>query len=126
MKNVRMTICLVAAVLVMVAGQGLGTIEFKDGGTYNINYPVCDDVWVDYQAPGMQTTVNFLAGAEIPHPYTLQGYNNSRFNISGGYLSYLDAYDSSQVTILLGGWVGGYVFPHSSSKVVMSGGFVSN
>jgi hypothetical protein len=55
MKKIRMTIWMVSTVLVTAAGQGFGDIYLNDGATHNINYTVNDYVWVDYQAPGMQT-----------------------------------------------------------------------
>lgn len=109
------------AVLFMVAGQGFSWTEFKDGGMHNINYTINSDVWVDYLAPGNQTTVNWLNNGKIFDPYKLQGYNNSRINISGGSVSNLDARDSSRVT-MSGGAVGGYLSAFNNSQITMTGG----
>jgi hypothetical protein len=123
MKKAEITICLMAAVLFIAAGQGFGWTQFKGGGTHNIDYTINDDVWVDYLAPGMQTTVNLLNSGDIPSPYKLQGFNNSRINISGGTVNYLQTYNSSQVT-MSGGTVN-YLQTYNSSQVTMSGGTVN-
>jgi hypothetical protein len=124
MKNARMTICLVAAVLTIATGQGFGLTQFKDGGTHNINSTTNDDVWVDYLAPGKQTTVNLLNGGYIPQPYKLQGYNDSRINISGGSVGYfMYANERSQITMSSGSM--GYLYGYGNSQVTKSGGSVT-
>lgn len=97
MKNARMTIWLVVLVAIMVTNQGFGWTQFNDGGTYDIDYEV-NDVWVDYSAPNMQTTVNLINGGVIS-PGKLNGYNDSKINISGGKAGVVNAYDNSQVTM---------------------------
>jgi hypothetical protein len=100
MKSKSLKICLVMAVLIVAAEQGFGLTQYNDGGTHNISSTINDDVWVDYQAPGMQTTFNLLGGGSISYPYQLRGYNGSKINISGGSVGYqLLANDSTQVTI---------------------------
>jgi hypothetical protein len=124
MKKEKITICLIAAVLFITAGQGFGWTQFNNGGTQDVNYQLNDDVWVDYyQAPFMQTIVNLLKGGNIPSPYTLQGFNNSRINISGGTINYLQIYNSSQVTMSSG--TVNYLQTYNSSQVTMSGGTVN-
>jgi len=126
MRNKSVTICLMAAVLVIAASQGFGWTQFKDGGTYNINYTINDDVWVDYLAPVKQTTVNLLDGGNIPSPYKLQGYNDSWINIFGGSVGYcLYAYNSSHIT-MLGGTVNEILGAYNNSQVTMSGGSVGS
>ena len=126
MKKEKITICLIAAVLFITAGQGFGWTQFNNGGTQDVNYQLNDDVWVDYyyQAPFMQTIVNLLKGGNIPSPYTLQGFNNSRINISGGTINYLQTYNSSQVTMSSG--TVNYLQTYGSSQVTMSGGTVND
>lgn len=129
MKNVRMTICLVIAVLVMATSQGFGWTQYKDGLTHNISSTINDDVWVDYQSPGMLTTVNVLTGGNIPSPYSLQGYSDGKINISGGTIGYhLLAGGNSQVTLSSG--TVSYLTANDNSKITMSGGtmagFASN
>ena len=134
------------AVLFMTAGQVFGVIEYKDGGTHNINSLIPGDVWVDYQAPGMQTTVNVLDGGGILGPGgdhywgKLEAYNDSRINISGGVVVYLDAWNFSTVNIsgghvsnldswnssivnMTGGEITEAVVIRDNSHVVISGGF---
>jgi len=122
MKNVRMTICFIAAVLFIVADEGLSLTEFKDGGTHNISNTINDDVWVDYQTPGMNTTFNLLAGGDIPYHYVLSGYADSRLNISGGSSMGLTANDRSQIKITDG--YANYLYAYDSSQMIMSGGYV--
>ena len=143
MKKARMTICLMAAVLLMATNQGFGTVYFNDGGTHNISSTINDTVWVDYHSPGMQTTVNLLNGGRISS-YNLEGFSDSRINISGGsvgnYLNALEnsqvtmsdgsvktleAFDNSQVTIY-GGTVSWELNARENGRVTMSGGLVGN
>lgn len=143
MRNVAMTIWMVVAVFILVSGQGFGWVQFKDGGVHNITTIINDDVWVDYLAPGMQTTVNILDGGSISSSYDLQGYNESRMNITGGSVGWLTAYDNSQATIdgtvnhdlrtlgnsrvtLSGGMVEGWLWAGDNSQVTISGGSVMN
>jgi hypothetical protein len=125
MKNAKMTICLVAAVLVLVASQGFG-IEFKDGGTHNIDYTIkYQNALVDYSAPGMRTTVNLVDGGIIADGWFLETFGDSRANISGGSVeSRLNAYDNSRVT-MSGGHVGD-LGSFDNSQVIMSGGSVNS
>jgi len=118
-KNVR-TIWLVAVVLFLSACPSLGTIQFRDGRTHDINYRINDNVWVDYGAPYMYTTVNVLDGGDIPMGYSLLGYENSQINIRGGYTYWLRSYNSSHVNISRGHVH--YLGTNDSSHVNISGG----
>jgi hypothetical protein len=121
----KKSICLMAAVLFMAAGQVFGApwTNFTDGGTYNINYLANNWVRLDYQTPGMQTTVNMLDGGSIG--FYLATYQNSQANIYGGYVYNLAANDSSKVT-MSGGSVGDSLYAHDSSQVTISGGSVAH
>jgi hypothetical protein len=139
MKNVKMTICLMAAVLFMVTGQGLGgTVYFNDGGTYNINYLILNDVDVS-----LSTTVNWLEDGRVESPFEIQVSSGSKFNMYGGIVGDLQPGDTSQVTIsgglvwimsvrgskqvtISGGNIANYLDINWSSQVVMSGGWVRN
>ena len=101
----------------------MATIQFKDGETHNINYTINDDVLVDYQAPGMQTTLNLVNGGNIPN--RVQIYQDSRVYISGGSVDRLDANNSSQVTVS-GGSVWGNVYANQNGQVSIFGGSVGN
>ncbi|MCJ7730067.1 MAG: PKD domain-containing protein [Sedimentisphaerales bacterium] len=120
MKNVRMTIWMVVTVLVMAAGNIFGAMEFKDGGTHNIDYAFhISDIYVDYLTPGMQTTINLLSGGDVQG---FNAYEDSRINIIDGYVGNLDARDRSQVT--MSGGTAGCLDARDSSQVTMSGGLV--
>lgn len=141
MKNVKMTICLVVAVLFMVVEQGLGNVQFNDGAIHNINYQINDMVDVDVSSPSIGTTVNLLAGGTIST--RLYGYNDSSLNISGGSVGgygvftadrshvsmssgsvpKIVAYGNSAIT-LSGGSVTSYLQAADNSRVTMSGGTV--
>jgi|GEM_PF-1103291 len=111
-------ILLVLAVLFFGANQAKALIQFKDGGTHNIDYTINDDVWVDYQAPDLQTTFNLFDGGYIPNK--LQGYNDSRINMFGGYVSHLNVYNNSQV-IMSGGSVRILNMQKNSSAIILNG-----
>ncbi len=124
MKRITITI-LTALILIVIARQGFGLTEFKDGGIHYINYTINDTVWVDYQSPDIQTTVNFLTGGLIPGDHTLEGYNDSIINISGGEVGEMSAHGSSHVTISSGS-VGYLLKAYDISQVIMSNGTVTN
>ena len=141
MKNARTTICVMAVVLSVASSPVLGRVDFADGGSHDIDYVIDDDVWVDYQAPGMQITVNFLDGGWITFPHRLSGYEDSIVNILGGAIDLYLAYDSSQVDIsggsirqllalgssrvsFYGGSIGEALAAHGSSQVDISGGSI--
>ena len=101
-----------------------GVTEFKDGGIHNVDYQTLG-VWVDFQSPGMQTTVNLLDGAHMPNYYNLEAFENSRVNVFGGLVSQdLYAYDHSQIT-MSGGVIGYSLYAYNYSKVNISGGATS-
>jgi hypothetical protein len=124
MKKVKATICLVVAILFVAAGQGFGLIQYKDGQTHSINSTITTDVWVDYQSPGIQTTVNVLDGGDVVWPYQIQGHNDSIINISGGYVSQLGFFGNSRANISSGNI--GYLWAHDNSQLTISGGTISS
>lgn len=99
-------------------------VQFNNGGTHDIGSSINDDVWVDYQAPGMQTTVNLIAGegssGSVSYPYRLKGFNDSRINVSGGYVHEFYANDNSQITLSSGEIYQLYI--SGNSQYTMSGG----
>jgi len=123
MRSTKITIWVAVAVLFMATGQGFGGLtEFKDGGTHNIDYTINNQVWVDYESPGMQTTVNLLNGGIISNSQLIT-YQDSRANITGGSVYVLDALDRSQVTMYDGSMY--RLYPRFSSHVTIYGGSVS-
>jgi hypothetical protein len=124
MKNVKMTICLVIAVLVIAAGQGFGLTDFNDGATHNINYTINDNVQVDFVTPGLHTTFNLLNGGTIPSPYQLDGNLTARINISGGSVNRLVSH--GQITISAGTVGSLYASNvYNTNTVTMTGGRVN-
>ena len=137
------------AVVVMLALLGplatapvLGVTEFKDGQTHNIDWGIPGDVWVDFQAPAMQTTINLLDNGGIGGNF--YSYGCSQVNMSGGSIGhYLCSYDSTQVNIsggnildslsvsdstqvnMSGGWIGENLFAYDSTQINISGGWIS-
>ena len=65
---------IIIGVLCLSSSQVIGLTQFNDGQTYNINYGINDEVWVDYELPSMQTTVNFLNGGSIDGDNELYAY----------------------------------------------------
>lgn len=129
MKTKSMTIWMMVLVLCVSSSQVMAVmawIQYNDGGTHDIATTINDDVWVDWQAPGMGTTVNLLDGGQILYSYNVQAFEDSQLNIFGGVIEYsLAAHNSSLVTIS-GGTVGNDLYAHDSSKVSISGGSIGN
>jgi len=121
MKSVR-TIWLAAVVLFLGACPALGLVEFKDGLTHDINYSIDDNVWVDYEAPGMSTTVNLLTGGSVQED--IRGFTDARINVRGGsVIGRLQAWESSRVD-MSDGSIGVDLSSHNSSQVNISGGSI--
>ncbi len=119
--NIEKTILAMVVVLCLTNSQIMAQIEFKDGQTYNIDYQIKDDVWVDHQASGMETTINLLDGGET---YDLIGYKNSHLNISGGMIGGdLLAWHDSQINIS-GGTIDGRLAALDNSQVDIFGGTI--
>lgn len=124
MKSRRARICIMVIVsLVLCSGlpKLFGAIILSDGQIHNIDYRISDSLWIDYQAPGIQTTVNLLDGSRID--YWLEPYGDSRVNIIGAYSGRLGlrAYDRSQVEISAG-WMGDYLQAWDNTRIDMFGG----
>jgi hypothetical protein len=132
MRGKNVTIWVTILVLCLGSQRAVGWIQFNDGRTYNIDYEIRDEVWVDYEAPKMATTVNWLEGGSIasttrrlgtevlPAGYKLKAFEDSRINVSGGSTWDLYSHDRSQVTISSGSVETLYAF--DSSQVTVSGG----
>jgi len=142
----RQSILVLAAIFALgifgvVPEKAVALVTFDDGQIYNINYQINDDVWVDYQSPGMQTTVNLLDGGVLPSSYSLAGYEDSVINMSGGSVNYLYNNGGGQVTFsggsirnillayegqvtVLGGTIEGHLLADGSSQVTISGGSI--
>ena len=98
--------------------------QFNDGGVYDIDYIIDDDVWVDYNKLGMETTVNFLKGGGIAdYSHKLQCYENSIININWGYIYDFNAYNESQINMTSGD-IERRLTLYDDSQVNMSNGYM--
>jgi hypothetical protein len=123
MKAVK-TSYFLAAVLFLCACPAFGVTELKDGQTHNFQGSLTDSIWLDYEAPGMNTTVNLLSGA-LGGSHCLIGFENSRINMapSSPYLAAMgtvNLFDSSQVN-MTGESSISRLIAFDSSQVNMSG-----
>lgn len=116
MRNASAIIRLIFAYLVIAAGQVYGLIEFKDGGTHEISGSYqSESIYVDYQAPGMGTTVimndGLLGG--------LHAFNSGRAEVWGATVDGLSASDTSDVAIFSG--IANSIFACDSSHLTVIG-----
>lgn len=115
---------LVAAIIVFVRGQSVGnTYYINDGQAHNIQAPTLSRIYVDWGSPGMYTTVNVLGGGDSLNPGILEGYNDSRLAMSGGYVDLLDVYDNSSFT-MSGGQIAS-LWGLGNSHISINNGFIS-
>ena len=129
----------------LLGGSAQAIVDFRDGGIHDITYAIYwQPVRVDWEAPGMQTTLNLLEGGSISvfpdQGAALSALNDSRVNIAGGSVgNFFFACQNSQVTMtsgtvyylyasgdtrikIDGGWVGGYSLATDNSQVIITGG----
>ena len=105
------------------ASTVMALIEFKDGQIHDIDYEIrYDAVWVDYQSPGVGTTLNLIGGGGIPAA-ALRGYQDSYINIDGGSTNGLYAYDRTTVTFSAGSCYSSLT-ALNDAQVNLSGGFI--
>lgn len=128
MKSIRVGIFIIVIVsIVLCSGlpKVFGAIILSDGQIHNIDYDIGDSLWIDYEAPGVQTTVNMLNGSSIE--YWLEPYGDSRLNIIGAYSGRLGlrAFDRSQVEISAG-WMGDYLQAWDDTRINIFGGTLLN
>ncbi len=123
MKTKSMTIWVMVLVLCVSSSQVMAWIQYNDGGTHDITTTINDDVWVDWDSPGVGTTVNMLEGGSIAD--TLKGFEDSIINILGGSIGHeLYSHDSSRLNIS-GGTIGGQLHSSDFSQVDISGGLIA-
>jgi hypothetical protein len=123
MKRIKMTICLTVAAVLVAAGQGFGLIQYNDGQTHSVGSLITTDVWVDYQSPGISTTLNVLDGSQLAYPYSITGYQNSCINVLGGNLWIMYSHDSSSLNFIGTGQVRS-VYASNGSQVNVSSGAI--
>ena len=94
-------------VFCLVSPLAMAWTQFNDGGTHDIDTEINDDVWVDWEAPAMGTTLTFLYDGFVTGD--LKGFENSIINFTwAGQRSAgpVEIYDYSQVHLLPGGNIG--------------------
>jgi len=128
MKRVSMTIrvFLMSAAICFIATETKAVQIFDDGETHNIDYAIIDEhVRVDYEAPGVQTTLNLQDGGSLTEGYGLTAYSDSRVNISGGTVGgSVNAVGNSCVSLSAGSIELGF-FGWGYSQITMTGGTVN-
>ena len=124
MKKRNVTICIFVAVIYLTSSHGMAWTGFKDGEIHDVDYEINDDVRVDWQAPGMETTLNLLPGGAITNDYDIWACSSSHVNIYGGSVGqYLAGWHSSTI-IVASGSVGHALEAWHDSRVAVSGGFI--
>ena len=118
---------LVAILTVLCFGlpEVMATIILNDGQTHNIDYFVNDEIGIDYGLPGMQTTVNWIEGANSTLGWSgINAYEDSRVNVLGGVMGdNLLAFDRSHINIS-GGLIIDAVYAYGNSYVEMTDGTI--
>jgi len=104
-------------------------IYLDDGLVHNISsqFPH-GNVYIDYQAPGMGTTINLLPGGRISGS-PIRAYNDCNFNMLGGLIDAsgnLYAYDNTQITFSSGAITNGGLFLYDNTETTFSGGSMTN
>lgn len=124
MQNAAMRCTVVMAILAMTAAQGLAVYQYNNGATHTITGAHSDYVLVDYNKPGMNTTVVFEPGSAVTGDYDLNGYQDCLIILNGGILNHdLNAYNNTEVT-LQGGSINHILYARDNSVVNLYGGTV--
>jgi hypothetical protein len=98
--------------------------HYNDGGTYNISWAHNEYVLIDFNKPGMNTTVIFEPGGAVTGDYDLYGYQDCRIILNGGVLNHdLNAYNNTEVTIHSGS-INQFLYARDNSVVTLYGGTV--
>ncbi|MHC4460869.1 MAG: hypothetical protein ACYS6W_15920 [Planctomycetota bacterium] len=123
MKNVKMTVLVMALNVYLCVLPAEGWINFNDGGTHYINSEIKDAVRVDWEADEMETTLNIIDGAFLSN--CLYAYGNSKVNLLGGAITdELYTADYSQVH-MSGGSIGEHLCATENSQVHICGGTIA-
>ena len=116
-------ICVLALVFAS-ASQVMAWTQYNDGGTYDITTTIADDVWVDWESPGMGTTVNMLSGGNITGQ--LQAYNDNYINMEGGTIGgVVRTYNNTQLTMHSGS-MGSKLYCYDNTQLIMDGGTIGS
>ena len=79
--KMRVLFCLIISLFIF-SWQLQANVVFEDGLWHTINYTINDNVIVDYDKPGVGTTVEILNGGWIKG--SISAYSDSHLIISGG------------------------------------------
>ena len=124
MRSRRVFVLVTILVVCLVLSKAGDAVDFNDGGTHDVNITFNDDVWVDYESPGVGTIFNLLSGGSITG--NLVGYEDGYINISGGTLSGdLLAWDNCQVSFSNGS-VGAGISGNDNSQIFFSSEATAN
>lgn len=96
--------------------------DFNDGGIHDIAYEINDDVRVDWEMPGIQTTVNFLDGGLVTGG--LGVYGDGQANIFGGSIVGDLAASPNSCINLFGGSIGADLEARVNSEINLFGGII--
>lgn len=122
--NVRIVWHLAALVFPVLIGQAIGIVDYNTGASIQLTTPVNDSVRVDWNKPGVHTTLTLLAGGAVGGSVGV--YHDGQVNLAGGSVgTYLEASGNSRITIT-GGTVGWEVVGYNNSHITLLGGRVSN
>ncbi|MFC1636213.1 hypothetical protein ACFL5Z_15390 [Planctomycetota bacterium] len=115
---------LAMSVLLVVTPWTAAEMLYNDGGVHTIDFAIDEEVEVYDSLGGNPTTVNLVAGGSIEH--RLRVFDNSRANVSDGYIKWdLYAYDNSQVTFS-GGTIDAGLYGFQNSHISFSGGSIND
>ena len=115
---------LAVAVLCVSSSQVMGLVEYNDGGTHTITTNLYEDVWVDWNVPGMGTTV--INNGWIDNPYIMQGFNDCILILSNGGSQQLRTHDNTNITISSGGFTADFRSYDNSQVAITNNGEVSS
>jgi hypothetical protein len=125
MQNAAMRCAVVMAVLAMTAAQGLAVYHYNDGGNHIITWAHSEYVLIDFNKPGMNTSVIFDSGSAITGDYDLYGYQDCQILLNGGVLNHdLNAYNNTEVTIQSGS-INHVLYARDNSVINLYGGTVA-
>lgn len=104
--------------LFFISVNALAVTYLNDGESHYINSQTDETIWVDYETPGTETTVNILDGGAIN---AIKGYTDSQIYMFGGSSNNIDLYENSHAEIT-SGIICGDITLLDKASMTMSGG----
>ena len=80
--NVRIALHLAALVFPVLVGQAIGIVDYNNGTSIQLTTAVNDSVRVDWNKPGVHTTLTLLAGGAVGGSVGV--YHDGQVNLAGG------------------------------------------